>query len=397
MNIAQLKDICIIAPSKSEAKSHKLGGGDMVSFLPMEDLGIGTKHITPNKSRRYDEVSGSYTYFKEGDVLLAKVTPCFENGKLGIATGLVNGVGYGSSELIVIRPDTDKVVPAYLYYRLQEDGFRRDGRSLMVGACGLKRLPKSYVADTSIYLPSTSEQQRIVDILDEEFEKIDRLRSNAELNLQHAKALFQAALNKELEPKDGWKTLTIGEVCDVQGGSTPLRSEPLYWDGGTYPWFTVDDIREQGRVITDTKQKITKLAWDKLRVFPADTILLCCTASVGEYAITAIPLTSNQQFNGLTIKKGIKIAPMYLFHYASTLKEKLLGLSGKATIDFVSGAKVKSIPISYPSLVEQQKIIAKLDELDAKCKVLQDNYTKTIALCDDLKQALLRKAFNGEL
>ena len=248
-----------------------------------------------------------------------------------------------------------------------------------------------------IPVPSISEQQRIVALLDAEFAKIDALKANAEKNLQNAKDLFQAALKKELEPKEGWITKTLGEVCDVQCGSTPLRSEPLFWENGTYPWFTVDDIREQGRVITDTKQKITKLAWDKLRVFPANSVLLCCTASVGEYAITTIPLTSNQQFNGLTIKKGIDITPMYLFHFASTLKEKLLKLSGKATIDFVSGTKVKSIEIAFPPVIDQQSIVARLDVLNDKCKTLQANYEKTLSLCDDLKQSLLRKAFNGEI
>ena len=102
--------------------------------------------------------------------------------------------------------------------------------------------------------------------------------------------------------KEGWIVKKLGEVCEIQGGSTPKRTERLFWENGTYPWFTVDDIREQGRVITDTKQKVTLLAWDKLRKFPKDTIMLCCTASVGEYAITKIPITSNQQFNGLVIK-----------------------------------------------------------------------------------------------
>lgn len=76
--------------------------------------------------------------------------------------------------------------------------------------------------------------------------------------------------------KQGWEIKKLGEVCDIQGGSTPKRTESLYWEGGTHPWFTIEDIREQGRIITDTKQKVTKVAWDKLRVFPKDTVLLHC-------------------------------------------------------------------------------------------------------------------------
>ncbi|MBP3622066.1 MAG: restriction endonuclease subunit S [Lachnospiraceae bacterium] len=161
--------------------------------------------------------------------------------------------------------------------------------------------------------------------------------------------------------KQGWEIKKLGEVCEIQGGSTPKRTESLYWDGGTYPWFTIEDIREQGRIITDTKQKVTKVAWDKLRVFPKDTVLLCCTASIGEYAITHIPLTSNQQFNGLMIKDKSYLNPMYLMHYCATLKDKLAMLSGKATIDFVPAEKVRQITIPIPPIEEQERIVAELD------------------------------------
>lgn len=161
--------------------------------------------------------------------------------------------------------------------------------------------------------------------------------------------------------KHGWEIKKLGEVCEIQGGSTPKRTESLFWENGTYPWFTVEDIREQGRIITDTKQKVTKIAWDRLRVFPEDTILLCCTASLGEYALAKIPLTSNQQFNGLVIKDKKYLSPMFLMYYCATLKNKLYSLSGKATIDFVSTEKVRQILIPIPPLPEQEKIVAELD------------------------------------
>ena len=325
---------------------------------------------------------------------------CMSNGSkahLGKVAIIEDDLDYAFGGFMgLLVPDEDAVFPRYFYYALITPIYKSFIKSLSDGA-NINNLKFADLKEFEIPVPSISEQQRIVALLDAEFAKIDALKANAEKNLQNAKDLFQSALKKELEPKEGWITKTLGEVCDVQCGSTPLRSEPLFWENGTYPWFTVDDIREQGRVITDTKQKITKLAWDKLRVFPANSVLLCCTASVGEYAITTIPLTSNQQFNGLTIKKGIDITPMYLFHFASTLKEKLLKLSGKATIDFVSGTKVKSIEIAFPPVIDQQSIVARLDALNEKCKTLQANYEKTLSLCDDMKQALLRKAFNGEI
>ena len=184
--------------------------------------------------------------------------------------------------------------------------------------------------------------------------------------------------------KQGWEIKKLGEVCEIQGGSTPKRTESSFWDNGTYPWFTIEDIREQGHIILDTKQKITKVAWDKMRIFPKDTILLCCTASLGEYAITQIPLSSNQQFNGLMIKDRNYLSPMYLMHYCSTLKNTLLSLSGKATIDFVSAEKVRQIPISIPPLAVQEKIVAELDCLSGVIEKKKQQLKELDALAESI-------------
>ena len=109
----------------------------------------------------------------------------------------------------------------------------------------------------------------------------------------------------------GWERKSLGDVCEIVNGSTPLRTNKVFWENGNFPWFTIDDIREQGRIITDTKQKVTEAALSKLRVLPVDTVLLCCTASVGEYAITKIELTTNQQFNGLIVKDRKKLNPEF--------------------------------------------------------------------------------------
>lgn len=157
-----------------------------------------------------------------------------------------------------------------------------------------------------------------------------------------------------------WDVYKIGELCEVITGSTPSRTNSEYWSEGSVPWFTVDDIRKGGRVIYKTIQHVTDKAVKEssLRLMPADTVLLCCTASVGEYAITRVPITSNQQFNGLVIKSEFKdkLSADFLFNVASTLKEKLKAFCGKTSVDFVSGSNLKSIQIPLPPLAEQRKI-----------------------------------------
>ena len=101
----KLAEVCKIKPPKSEAR-ERVSASSLVSFLPMEDMGIDEKFVHATKTKLLSKAVGSYTYFADGDVLLAKITPCFENGKLGIATDLQNGIGFGSSEYVVLRPDS---------------------------------------------------------------------------------------------------------------------------------------------------------------------------------------------------------------------------------------------------------------------------------------------------
>lgn len=176
-----LSEVCQIKPPKKEAK-EKLTDADLVSFVPMNDLGICTKRFVMSKDRPLGKVSGSYTYFADDDVLLAKITPCFENGKLGIARGLTNGIGFGSSEYIVFR-SRGKLIPEYLFYFLSQDSFREAGAKVMTGAVGHKRVPKEFIENQQIPLPLISEQKQIVAILDEAFAGISQAVASAEKNL----------------------------------------------------------------------------------------------------------------------------------------------------------------------------------------------------------------------
>ena len=158
--------------------------------------------------------------------------------------------------------------------------------------------------------------------------------------------------------------MRLGEVCDIRNGSTPSKGNRAYWERGTVPWFTIDDMREQGRSISYTKQKITQAALKEtsVKLLPEDSVLLCCTASVGEFAITRIPLTTNQQFNGLVIRNRNQLDPNFLFHYMATLKDGLLGISGKTTIDFIPISRLRDVTVPIPTLPEQQRIVGILDK-----------------------------------
>jgi type I restriction enzyme S subunit len=193
--------------------------------------------------------------------------------------------------------------------------------------------------------------------------------------------------------KDHWETLTLEELCEISVGSTPLRKNKDFWVNGTIPWFTIDDIRESGRIIRNTKQKITERALREtsLRLLPPETVLLCCTASLGEYAISKITITTNQQFIGLIMKDDRKIIPEYLFHYVSTLKNKLHELSGKTTIDFVPIYRIKNLEIPLPSIEEQKQIASLFQSIETAAELVEGQ-EKNLAI---LKKQLLKDLFGS--
>lgn len=179
----------------------------------METLGIDQKYLITNQTRTMSDVIGSYTYFTNGDVLLAKITPCFENGKLGIASDLINNIGFGSSEYIVFRAN-EQLDAEWLYYYLSRQSFRNEGASRMAGAVGHKRITKDFIEDYPIPIPPLPEQRRIVAILDEAFEGIATAKANAEKNLQNAREVFESHLNAVFSQRgEGWVEKRLGDVC----------------------------------------------------------------------------------------------------------------------------------------------------------------------------------------
>lgn len=196
---AKLGDVCKIQPAKKQIK-NKLNEDDKVSFLPMECLSINTMYPLTTQSKTLKEVYPSYTYFENRDVLLAKITPCFENGKLGIAQNLVNGVGFGSSEYIVLRCSKE-ILPEFLYYFLNQSSYRSKGKQKMTGAVGHKRVPKEFVENTIIPLPPLGEQKRIAHKLDAAFAQLEIIKSASCQSQENYQALKSAILKQELEAK----------------------------------------------------------------------------------------------------------------------------------------------------------------------------------------------------
>lgn len=163
---SSIGDIAIIRPSKDEVKQFPKE--TLVSFVPMATLNTFNSDFIVEEERKLEEVLSGFTYFKNNDILLAKITPCFENGKAGIARNLKNGMGFGSTEYIVMRVNPDIVYPEWLFYHINTPSFIQEGKSHMTGTAGQQRLDINYVKQYQIPVPSIEEQRRILDSINVE-------------------------------------------------------------------------------------------------------------------------------------------------------------------------------------------------------------------------------------
>ena len=160
-NKEALEDIAIFKPAKDEVKS--MPGETDVSFVPMSNINTFDSSFTPKENRKLSEVLSGFTYFRDNDILLARITPCFENGKAGIARNLTNGIGFGSTEYIVIRANTSLVYPEWIFYHINTPEFIDGGKSFMTGTAGQQRVDINYVKQYRIPVPSLEEQKKILD------------------------------------------------------------------------------------------------------------------------------------------------------------------------------------------------------------------------------------------
>lgn len=392
-----LGEVCEIKPPKGEARA-RVGDHGHVSFLPMEDLGSDRKYAIPSRERRLSDVIGSYTYFAEGDVLLAKITPCFENGKLGIARGLKGGVGFGSSEYVVMRPGT-LLSNEWLYYYLARESFRAVGAARMTGACGHKRVPKEFIEGHPIPLPPIPEQQRIAAILDEAFEGIAAAKANAEKNVQNAQALLRDELEWVFSAVgDSWEEVQLGHVTRFidYRGKTPNKTE------AGLRLITAKNVR-MGYLRDEPREFVAPETYDSwmTRGIPrAGDVLFTTEAPLANVAQldTDAKVVFAQRI--IIMQPDVRMDSTFLKYLlmAGPIQRRIHRHGTGATALGIKASLLKTIPVCFPNaLAEQRQIVGRLDCLSIEAKLLESLYRRKLAELDALKASLLHQAFSGNL
>lgn len=226
MQVRLLGDVCEVNPrTDPDLKSTQT-----CSFIPMSYVDDRFGIITRQDTKTVGEVMSGYTFFKEKDVLFAKITPCMENGKAAVARGLTNGIGFGSTEFHVVRP-SKAVIPELVFYFLRQENVRKYAKRRMTGSAGQQRVPSTVLEEFELSLPSTiEEQKRIAAILD----KADCLRRRRRYAQQLSDTFLQSAFvemfgDPAKNPKE-WKLVkleTLGEL-DRVGLNTDRAMHHIY-------------------------------------------------------------------------------------------------------------------------------------------------------------------------
>ena len=343
--LVRLCDVCKINPRKNQL--NHLPPNTRVSFVPMADLNEHRISFSHNDVKVLSEVSASYTYFEDNDVLLAKVTPCFENGKAGIARNLLNGIGFGSSEFFVIRC-SDQILPEWVYFCVTHPLFRNAAIAQMTGTGGLQRVPRDYVDNFQIPLPPLEVQKKIVAEIDGYQKVIDGARAVLDNYRPHI----------PISPE--WPMVELGKVLKTSSGGTPLKGNTEFYENGTIPWLKSGEVG-QG-LITTVEERITEsgLRNSSSKIFPVKTVLVAMYgATAGKVGILGIEAATNQAVCG--IFPDASIDSHFLFYVLKTRTDELIGLSTGGAQPNISQAIIRSLLIPLPPLETQQAIVAEIE------------------------------------
>lgn len=401
----RLKDICQLNPAY-------LGGNieDTVSFVPMESLRNGNIDL---KEISFSEAKGKYTYFADGDLLIAKVTPCFENGNIAVAENLKNGIGFGSSEIFVLRMNKDSL-NKYVFYLSQTSHFQDSACATMCGVGGLKRISPLFFRTYEFNIPSLAEQQRIVNYLDKKLSAIDLrvevLEKEKEAYARLKKSVINQAVTRGLNPnvalKDSgidwigmipehWEIKRIKELCTfVSRGATPD-----YVDDSNFKVMN-QAVFSSGKLNHEIV-KYSSIMKSDSQIRKGDLLI----ASTGGGVLGKLYYFDDidQNFyadSHVTIVRNDKGSfNVKLLYYLLSINFDMINAcmaKGSTNQTELQREKLLAYEISIPPLTEQQAIADYLDEKCAKIDAAIENIRKQIDASKRLKKAIINEAISGK-
>lgn len=378
--IKKLGEVCTINPPKKEALS-RLTSDNMVSFLPMEDLDIKAYYTEPKQHRLFSDVQSSYTYFTNGDVLLAKVTPCFENGKIGIAHNLVNGIGFGSSEFLVFRLK-GSILKEYLYYNLQNKTFIKEATKNLTGSSGLRRVPKTFIENYNIPVPPIAEQENIVAELDCLSGIIEKKKQQLKEYDALAQSIFYEMFGDPVDNEKGWEVNVIGNIANFYNGAA---HEGEILENGKYHVVNSKFISSNGEV----------RKYCDLQIFPLyknDIVMVMSDVPNGKALAKCYIIEDNDIYTlnqRICAFRNYELVPIFLYYCLNRNPYYLSFDNGNSQTN-LRKKDVLNCPIIIPPLALQQEFASKIKAIEKQKALIK----KSIEEVETLFNSRMNEYFN---
>jgi len=440
---ATLRDISEINP---KFIGNNVDDNIEVTFLPMRAVEEKTSKTDLSLSKKIREVKKSYTPFKNGDILFAKITPCMENGKIAIADNLKNGIGFGSTEFHVLRLD-NSIERKLVFFFLLQDGYRKEAQRNMTGSAGQLRVPVYFIENTRFPLPPLPEQHRIVAKIEELFTKLDagvEALKKAKAQLKHYRqAVLKAAMEGkltekwreahkgELEPAsallgqikeerrkkwlaegtrkfndfslvdtkglpelaEGWVWTSIGNICDLINGRA---FKPRDWSSHGLPIVRIQNLNNINEKFNYCNFEVE----DKYLIDNGQLLFAWSgtpRTSFGAHIWNRERAVLNQHIFRVEINESCisKIFLMHLINYK--ISEYIRKAHGTAGLAHITKGKFEGSLLPLPPFPEQQKIVEEIEQHFSVVEHMEKTMEQNLRQAERLRQSILKRAFEGKL
>ncbi|MGY3916436.1 restriction endonuclease subunit S [Aeromonas australiensis] len=375
-----LADIAAVNP-KTVADESLIAG-----FVPMSHAPTSYHGELLFDEKLWGEIKKSYTNFQDGDVIFAKVTPCFENGKAAIVDDLPNGIGAGSSEFYVLRPHCSDISQKLLFALIKTHAFMQEGATNMTGAVGLRRVPKSFVETFPIALPPAAEQKEIIDRLDKLLAQVEATQARLARIPDIIKRFRQSVLTSAFYGFNGNNFINkkLSEFIDIQNGARrPVSASTRANIKGDIPYYGatgivdyLNDYTHEGRFLLVGEDGANLLSKNKDLAFIIDG-----KAWVNNHVhVLKEKADVNLDFIKIVVN-SLDLSPWVTGTTQPKLTKRALG----------------ELPVPFFAYEKQTEIVRRVEQLFAYADTLEQQAKAAKARVDKLTQAILAKAFRGEL
>jgi type I restriction enzyme S subunit len=394
--IKTLDEVCIVERGSSPRpiKEFFTTEPDGVNWIKIGDTEEGGKYVFSTRQKITPEGAKQSRYVKEGDFIL---TNSMSFGRPYI----MKTDGYIHDGWFVLRLK-DSIDADYFYHLLSSNLIQEQFTQLAAGAI-VKNISGDLVKKAVLPIAPLPEQKRLVTLLDEAFESIATAKANAQQNLKNARALFESHLNEVFTKRgEGWEDRTIGSIAEIKGGKRVPKGYKLLSEPTDYLYLRVADFTDEGSIDMSNLRYIDAEVHRQIKnyIIYSSDLYISIAGTIGKTGIIPEELNgANLTENAcrLVFKSGINNRFIYYFTLTTNFIEQV-GLNTRTSAQpKLALSRLSTIELGITSITEQKRLAMQFDTIIEETQRLEALYSRKIAALDELKKALLHRAFSGEL